>query len=341
MSAFVVLFAYYLLAARGLLSSAGVFFGDGLNIWWIGVAIWTGSSAVLASVWALFWGRDSLFLRIAGLMLALALPPVGLIGWANPLTAAGALFPAWGWAGLVLTLTIFWSIARKRVPLLVFVLAPASLAANVLAPEVLHPPLWIEVDTTLGRTERGHEYDRMVAAQSWVLRTASGQQDGAVLLMPEFVGGEWTDEAVWWDRTSAKLEKENKSALVGVSRRLQDGRLLNVTVSIGATAGVEWVARVPVPIAMWRPWAGAGYFVSAWSGSGVQEFRGLRVASLICYEQLLVWPALASMVATPDVVIAPANGWWAKDTSIPSIQRQAVGAWGRLFRVPVLSAHNS
>ena len=52
--------------------------------------------------------------------------------------------------------------------------------------------------------------------------------------------------------------------------------------------------------------------------------QGRPVAGLICYEQLLVWPALVSLAHNPQVIVAPSNAWWSRDTSIPDIQRTAL-----------------
>jgi apolipoprotein N-acyltransferase len=65
-----------------------------------------------------------------------------------------------------------------------------------------------------------------------------------------------------------------------------------------------------------------------------------RVAILICYEQLLVWPFLSSAAENPTILITAANDYWAKNTPIPQIQEASAAAWARLFRLPVLSAVN-
>jgi apolipoprotein N-acyltransferase len=61
---------------------------------------------------------------------------------------------------------------------------------------------------------------------------------------------------------------------------------------------------------------------------------------VICYEQLLSWSMLKAVSGTPDVLVGAANGWWAKDTSIPAIQREMMRAYGRLFGVGVVMAGN-
>lgn len=97
-------------------------------------------------------------------------------------------------------------------------------------------------------------------------------------------------------------------------------------------------------------WGGA-LWVVAWFGKGdsarahlfdnpVVQLRGHRIAPLICYEQLLVWPVLHSMLHAPEAIVATGNGWWTARTSIVGIQRASVEAWARLFGVPLVTAFN-
>lgn len=99
------------------------------------------------------------------------------------------------------------------------------------------------------------------------------------------------------------------------------------------------VQRVPVRIGMWRPCAAEGFDANLW-GRGLAALRGVRVACAICYEQLLVWPMVTSLAQRPAVLVGAANDWWARYTSIPRMQRQAVNAWARLSGVPAVQATN-
>ena len=67
---------------------------------------------------------------------------------------------------------------------------------------------------------------------------------------------------------------------------------------------------------------------------------GERAAVLICYEQLLTWPILASMWEHPTALIAVANDHWSAGTTIPQAQLAAVRAWARLNAIPYVSATN-
>jgi len=68
---------------------------------------------------------------------------------------------------------------------------------------------------------------------------------------------------------------------------------------------------------------------------------GQRAAVLVCYEQLLIWPALTSFKESPTILIGLANNYWALSTTVSEIQRACLTNWARLFAVPMLWAENT
>jgi apolipoprotein N-acyltransferase len=74
---------------------------------------------------------------------------------------------------------------------------------------------------------------------------------------------------------------------------------------------------------------------------GVLVIDHQRAAVLICYEQMLTFPILASMLQHPTVIIAISNIFWVGRTPIPRFQANGVRAWARLFDLPYLVAVNS
>lgn len=340
--AFLALFAYYLGAGRGLLAGASVFFTDPFTppAWWAGILVWTAPSALLAGTWAAGWGTSRQGLRLLMILAALALPPIGIVGWANPLTAAGALFPGTGWTGLVLLVGLLFVVAEIRRPTLLY---PCFLLASLLNASAIGQvePQWVGIDTRYGPTNSTEgEFERLRGLQHLVLRASRVAPAGTVLVLPEAVGGAWEVNAAWWERVARELEPRQQTVLIGAKRPDEGSKqYVNVLVSLGHEAGVEFPSRVPVPIGMWTPYRDDGA-KTAWWGTGISMLNGQRVASLVCYEQLLVWPVLLSMAQRPDVLVGASNDWWAAGTSIPDIQRQAVVAWGRLFDVPTIYAAN-
>ena len=91
---------YFLAASRGLPQGVASFYSSNL---WPGLLLWLCASVTFVVVHAVLWTkrpgrRPFRYLVAAALM---AVPPMGITGWAHPVTAAGILFPGWGWWGLV------------------------------------------------------------------------------------------------------------------------------------------------------------------------------------------------------------------------------------------------
>lgn len=343
LEAFVVCLAYYLAGGRGLFRGASVFFGDdsGLPPWLSGVSIWITPSVMLAAAWAIAWSTSHRGVRIMCVLLVVSLPPLGVFGWCNPITSAGALFPGMGWVGLALTVSVLYMLAQHKRPLFASLpFAVLALAVNLLyhAPS---PVQWVGVDTHIGSARDAFgEFDRLQALKEALASSRVQHPNAAVFVLPELVGGDWSMNRIWWNSEAAELASSGQTALIGAYLpRARNQRYVNALVSIGAARDLVLVDRVPVPISMWMPFTNTGA-LAYWAHSGVADVGGKRVATLICYEQLLVWPALVSAAYSPDIYVGSANDWWARNTSIPSIQREVTGAWARLFGKPFVWAHN-
>jgi apolipoprotein N-acyltransferase len=100
--------------------------------------------------------------------------------------------------------------------------------------------------------------------------------------------------------------------------------------------------RFPVPFSMLVPFSedGANAYLSSLGEISIIEIQGKRLGFLVCYEQFLTWPFLSLLSQKPDVIVAPSNLWWCKDTSLPGIQAATVRLWARLFGVPVVLCVN-
>src|SRR6516164_11240317 len=92
---------YYAGALWPLIPGARNFFGPHVAIL-TALTLWAVACALLASPWPLVWSpnRRQSWWRAAVALALGVVPPLGLIGWASPLTAAGLLFPGTAWWGL-------------------------------------------------------------------------------------------------------------------------------------------------------------------------------------------------------------------------------------------------
>lgn len=342
-----VALAYYLAASHGLPFGVGVFFAESAPAWF-GWALWAGVGLLNAALWAAFWHpveRRRALGAVAVVVLS-AVPPVGLVGWTNPLTAGGWLFPGMGFVGLAFMGGVVAALAVRRWPA-VAMLAGAAMVANVSAsmwPKDHAPELaaWSAQDTRFQRLQSG-ALGQLSARVQFVVDLAERLQPGQLVVLPETLlpANKPAVSFAWLmlGDVGEQLKAKGATILVGTELAKPGQATENVLVALGDGDAKPLVQRVPVPIGMWRPWD-KETFAADPLASGVGLVRGRKVAFSICYEQLLVFPVLVSMTRTPDVLVGAANDWWARDTNIPTIQGQTLDAWGRLFGVPVVRATN-
>jgi len=337
LAAWLIMLAYYLAAARGLPFGAARFFGNDTPAIFSAL-LWFGASLALSAPWACLWSRQGYYWRVPLALLLCTVPPVGLVGWANPVVAAGVFFPSLGWFGLAtmvaaLAALCYWP-ARVGVVLAVVALAGTSVNAPA-APE------WIQAHQTTygGSGGAGRDFMRDYAANQSMIELAVNSK-APFVLFPETVAGLWTPAtAELWADAAEHLRSTGRTAIVGAEVPIEGtGRTRNALVFIGHQSG-ELVQRIPVPVSMWKPWADAGTEADLF-GDGIGQVNAKRAAVLVCYEQLLVWSMLLSQAARPEIVIGAANDYWAAQTSIPGIQTMTLRAWSRLFSLPLVVAVN-
>ena len=343
--AFVAVLSYYLAAAWCQIPSISTFWAstDGLPVIKEALAVWLGSNLVLAAVWTILWARTWQSLRLIVVLVVISLPPIGVIGWASPLTGAGIWFPWMGWYGLGLFIALMALLAapgsRGRT-FAISILTTAAVLVNLTLPSPPNAGGWIGLNTNFGAArDFAGEYGRLLEVDDHIRKTLRGGRPETILL-PEAVGGSWPISQDVFELTHRAAARRQVTVLIGARELIEGGQLVNAVYSIGAAPGHRWVNRVPVPAGLWRL-GDSGSAVTWWWDSGVQIVNGRRIGSLICYEQLLVWPVLFSAAAGAEILIAPSSLWFGMDTHLPRIQHNATSSWGRLFGVPIVFANNS
>lgn len=334
--------AYFLAASRGLPQGVANFYGtDPLP----GIGLWFAGSVAFVAVHAALWTRQpgrGRVVRYSAAAALMGLPPFGIVGWAHPLTAAGVLFPGWGWWGLAAAAACLIAMTTRWWRVVAIVLAGFWLwsAAIWTAPPL--PEGWAGVDLELGQS-LGR--DASLARQHELLDAVKQKAgEGArVVVLPESALGFWTPtmERLWRD----ELLGTSVTVIAGAAIVEENG-YDNVMVAVSSEgAAVLYRERMPVPVSMWQPWRGwfgeRGGARAHFFANPVVELGGEKIAPLICYEQLILWPALHSALHSPHVIIAIGNGWWTTGTSIVAIQKASAEAWAKLFAIPLVVAFNS
>lgn len=340
--AWLVMFGYYLGAGRGLFDGGGMFFAqEGVFSVWDGAMVWIAPAVVLSGVWALLWGRSGRWWRAGLAVVVVAVPPVGIIGWGSPLLAAGVWFPGLGVVGLVLMLAVLGLAAEvgggarsTRVWWNAEGMVGMAVVCNLL---FVVPVIdgWVGVNTAFGDGRKQTSFEGVSRLQDGLVA-----QQAKVAVWPEAAGGWWDVNEGFLADASDGLKVSRQSALIG-AHRVVDGRFVNVVESVGLDAGVEWRSRMVVPMSMWRPWASKGErWTADWVGTGVKRFRGESVGVLICYEQVIFWPAVLTMFGEPTVLVGVSNGWWSKGSAVDGAMMASLRSWARLMGVRMIEARN-
>jgi hypothetical protein len=370
---------YYCGALWPLVPGANNFFGPDVSVL-VALVLWITAAALLAIPWFLVWSsnvKQSLWRAPLGILLGIV-PPLGIIGWASPVLAAGILFPSMGWCGLLCCTVLTGALVVWPRWTTVGAIGLATIA-NLAHPASPLPPLgWVAVNTEFGSIAHDTSSPLVPYQAALQIQQEAMSRRAAVIIFPETVVPYWTAATdAFWAPTLERLRARRETIIVGAriplgastvfpvpdfstslaalrgdlqgsssgrppgstDESIWNPRYLNAMVVRGAAAAVV-SQRVPVPIAMWNPFRSASV-QSDWLASGVIPIGRERAGMVVCYEQLIVWPVLMTITKHPTVLIAPANVYWAKGTPIPMFQRTAVRAWARLFGLPCLFAVNT
>ena len=354
MSSWVSAMAYYLSALHDLTVVSRNFFGpesgpiQGLVLWLVGAGL-------LSVPWLWAWSPSytAAFWRCPIALLLSVVPPLGVIGFASPIAAAGILFPALGFVGLTLTFCLPALLVNGGKIGWVSTAILATLLHLMAAPPPRSPAGWEAINTHFGAVGHGQvdwarDYQVSRSIESQVSRSKA-----KVLIFPEAVAPSWIGTFFEGSRKTiliGAVEPRSKNSDLGAElTALKDPGITgapppsesyeNKLLLRGAQTH-DFVQRVPIPIGMWRPFTKTGVPLNL-NGPGTVMVADRSVAVVICYEQLIAWPVLASFLEKPSMIVAVSNNVWVSGTAIPLGERTAMAAWARLFNVPLLLAANT
>lgn len=319
-----VAMSYYLAASAPLLSVWKAFMPDHPES---GIVIWLSAAILMTLPWALLWHPIRQVWRCPAALTISVLPPLGVIGWASPLTSAGLLFPGTGFIGM--TATVFAPAICRLYPKL---LVTAILLTNFLYLPVNQPMDIQALNTHHSENVFQHEEDS---------RKAIHLAASPLVVLPEGAVRRWTEATeAFWASTIEQLRVQQRSALIGAGIPIPNSQQYrNAAITLGEGAR-QFDQRIPIPIGMWKPFGPADGVPLNLFGPGTLRVGPHRMAILICYERLLVWPMIQSALDNPTPIVGISNASWTKHTHIPAAQEACLKAWSRLFGIPYVSASN-
>ena len=329
--AFVTALFYFMGVSRALAMGVARYYDHGVLL---GVGIWFAGNICNALIYALCWHKREgvRFFSAPLAMILTAIPPFGVFGWSNPLTAAGVIFPGSSFAGLLYLLGLYGALAaRSRLFFRGFVLLSLWCLFTSHVPSEGN---FGAVATHLGSIEGNFSKD--FNRQRSLVNQARSVRAPVVVLPEGLIAGGWNEVSQrLWQRSIG-----NKTVVLGSTIRSEEGPMDNAMVAIGVADTQVYLQRQPVPLSMWRPFSSDGY-LAHWFDKPILTVGGEKIAPLICYEAFLVWPVVESMLFGAKRIVAIGNYWWADGKEIPSIQRSVIKSWSRLFSVPATIAVNT
>lgn len=311
---------------------------------WPGWVVWLALCLVLAAPYALAprrWPRLGLLI---GSVLTVV-PPLGLIGMASPLLAAGNLFPGWGWMALGLGLLFFFlsGLLKKSADVLALLMAVWGIAHVGQPAPAVPDGAWgmVRFDGPYP-TDLIQGFARQDALKAEVRQAL---RDGArLIVLPEGANPQWDAGAIaYWQDIATLARQKNAQVLIGV---YTDGLVKNDKIDglYDLTTGRTYPAAVTMPIAMWKPWVGRQdvfkeNFPLRLNHANVLPTPYGRAAYSICYENTLLWPTLVAAWHQPSLLIGAANQWFAVNW-LGVAQHRSLRMQARLFGWPLIAAVN-
>jgi apolipoprotein N-acyltransferase len=265
-------------------------------------------------------------------------PPLGIIGVASPLTAAGLLFPGTAWLGLTGTVAAIIALALRPATATAATVLLAAIC-NMVYPGMPKPPVdWEAVNTELGDVGRSAEAE--FKAVEFIQQHALSSH-AHVMIFPETVIPRWTEATdLFWEPTLETLARSGKTVLIGTTFDIPSQPGYDNGIVVRGSQTGRLLQQIPVPIGMWNPLQDAGAELGLFRPV-LTTVSGRRVAVVLCFEELLTWPMMKAIIQKPDTLVGVDNRHWCPGDTVAILQNSIVDTWGRLAGVPTITATNN
>jgi hypothetical protein len=332
---------YYSAATWVVIPGSKVFFHSGQNLL-LPILIWVALTVLGAAPWICFYKRRWLPVSAFAAIMALALPPLSLVTVAHPLIAAGQWFPGTRWFGLCLPLVLIASYRQLGHLALIAILIGASIVTHARFTRPSPDPRIVAVNSEFDIKLEQHLSGSAPEIQEASLQRIALAHPDALVILPESIIPNWSPmHEARWALTFALLKEQHTGLLIGTTIPIPNTEAnRNILLSRGFTERLSYVQRVPVPLGMWRFGSEHNGFPLMLRFPPTIRVWNRRAGVLICYEQLIFWPALQTLAHNPESLIAPSNVYWASNTTIPAIQHISAQDWADLWSIPLYEASN-
>nr|WP_246318969.1 nitrilase-related carbon-nitrogen hydrolase [Peteryoungia desertarenae] len=160
----------------------------------MGTSLWIAAAASFVLVHTLLWTRQNGWAKPGRYLLILlitALPPFGITGWAHPLTAAGIVFPGWGWWGLLAATAALMALVTRFGAATAIVLSALWFWSAIVGSEAITNKAWSGLDVRMGAS-LGRDTSLQRQKDLTEIATQAGGSGATIVVLPESTLGVWT-----------------------------------------------------------------------------------------------------------------------------------------------------
>jgi hypothetical protein len=337
---------YYLSSLSPVASAAADYFG---GAWVAGVLAWLALALLWTALWSLSWAPPSAgaLRRVIGLLLALLVglvPPLGAVGFATPLLAAGAVLPGLGFVALAL-LVLAWCALAARPTLAMACLVGVCLVSGPLLTHEVGRAGRVPADGVRAlQTQVVPPKDlEGLAAQVGQLAQSAWLNAGpgvSMLVYPESALQTWRAGSARLVRSLLLPQTWHTSLLLGTTLDVQRADRSNVALVLSRGQIRVMHQRQPLVLGLWAPWR-EDHVRADWLAPAVLDIEGLPVAIRLCGDELLLGLSLIDFwQQSPRLIVALANHGWSRHPVHDRVQARHTEAVAQLFGVPHVRAVN-
>ncbi len=316
-------------------------------------------TALLAAPFLLYGAGARPWKRIATwfvALVALTVPPIGLLAWRNPLFLAGSLYPHAGLAGIVLVALLLSTMAGlqgrggrawPRAALLA-VLVVASGVCVVRGQFPMNSPAvnWAAVGAHVAPAFTAHAQTERTAAAVATMNKAISLEGFTAVILPESAIEPYrpVDEVMLFESSDAAA-RQGKALVFGAVIEDGHGGWRDAVMGAGTLAGHDGAprvlteARVPMPVGNWHLGFPGGAPLRAFA-TDRGEIAGVPVAWSICYEDTILWPHGFLLAGHPAALVALDDDWVLSGTRAARAQAISARQLARMAGVLLVSAVN-
>lgn len=283
-------------------------------------------------------------------LVALTVPPVGMLAWMNPLLVAGTLFPGTAGIGLIATALLLAGIAAAPRNVAAAMVVLSILLGGLATCIVTTPPGLpgvIALNTAMGpgRSAKDESNDtrRIAAAIDAALATPGVR----AIVLPESIISPYrpVDDAILFD-VGHQAARQGVAVVFGATlltdvngTAWRDAVMATGTLAQDGSPTLIGEPRLLMPVGNWHLGLPGGATPHPFA-TDRGALAGWPVAWSVCFEDTELWSHPFLLFSQPKAMVSMRNDWALKGTFSLTIQRRSAQQLARLAGVPLVVAEN-